>query len=283
VKESKRLKKVMKTILKVGNQMNNDGNEDQKGFSLATLSQLQSAKAFDKKTSILQYVVMLLHRNDEDLLQFPEELAHLGDAAKIGLDLLEGEKNTVQQGLATMRALVAREAAKDGQQLDSSINTFIEEATKRCALLDMQAARVRESFTGMLNYFGEDPAMGSQDFFATLHRFLCEFVVDREAYLAHKKREERLAAAKRSAEAGGRGGPMRRASTMSGAVSNPLMAAHPPETALLQMHGTHNEEGKDAVGASAAGRTAMSTHGETGSRRTEDSGGTKPMRRGTIM
>jgi len=108
-------------------------------------------------------------------------------------------------------------------------------------------------------------------------------VVDGESYLAKKRGGGRWAADKRRAEGGGGGGPMRRASTMSGAVSNPLMAAHPPETALLQMHGTHNEEGKDAVGASAAGRTAMSTHGETGSRRTEDSGGTKPMRRGTIM
>jgi len=284
VKVSKRLKKVMKTILKVGNQMNNDGDEDQKGFSLATLLQLQSAKAFDKKTSILQYVIMLLHRNEEDCLQFPEELAHLGDAAKIGLDLLQAESSTVQQGLTTMRALVAREAAKEGQQLNSKINTFLEEAMKRCNQLDAQAAKVRESYTGLLVYFGEDQAMGSQDFFATLHRFLREFVVDREAFLAHKKREERLAAAKRSAEAGagkGKGVQTRRASTMSSTNTSSVcvLAANPPETAVLQMHALHDEDSKEAT--AAAGHSGRST--DDPGRRAGDSGGTKPCRRGTIM
>jgi len=57
VKMSLRLKKVLKTILKVGNQMN-DG-ADHLGFTLDSLLKLQSAKAYDKKTSILQYVIML--------------------------------------------------------------------------------------------------------------------------------------------------------------------------------------------------------------------------------
>jgi len=47
VRSSARLKKVLKTILKVGNQMN-DG-EGHVGFTLDSLLKLQSAKAFDKK------------------------------------------------------------------------------------------------------------------------------------------------------------------------------------------------------------------------------------------
>ena len=314
VKVSKRLKKVMKTILKVGNQMNNDGDEDQKGFSLATLLQLQSAKAFDKKTSILQYVIMLLHRNDEDCLQFPEELAHLGDAAKIGLDILQSEKVTLEQGLDSMRALVAREAAKEGHHLDTNINTFIEEAIKRCDQLDELTAQVRMSYNGLLVYFGEDLAMGSQDFFATLHRFLREFVIDREAYLAHKKREERLAAAKRSVEAGagGRGGgpPMRRASTMSNSVfagrddrssagttptptPTPLIMAPPAEAegGSLYTQDVHNneesrDEGMGAGGGASAMRNMTSAATTSASQDDGEAGkgaSTKPIRRGTIM
>jgi hypothetical protein len=84
VKLSVRLKKVLKTILKVGNQMN-DG-EKHLGFTLDSLLKLQSAKAFDKKTSILQYVIMLIYRNDEKCLAFPDELSHCAEASRLTLD-----------------------------------------------------------------------------------------------------------------------------------------------------------------------------------------------------
>ena len=42
------------------------------GFTLDSLQKLNSAKAFDKKTSVLQYVITLIFRNDPDCLQFPE-------------------------------------------------------------------------------------------------------------------------------------------------------------------------------------------------------------------
>lgn len=58
------------TVLRVGNQMN-DGGDKQHGFTLDGLCKLQSAKAFDKKTSVLQYIVMLVRRHDEQALLFP--------------------------------------------------------------------------------------------------------------------------------------------------------------------------------------------------------------------
>jgi hypothetical protein len=51
--------------------------ENHMGFSLDTLLKLQSAKAFDKKTSILQYVIILIHRSDETILSFPGEISSI--------------------------------------------------------------------------------------------------------------------------------------------------------------------------------------------------------------
>lgn len=42
------------------------------GFTLDSLLKLNTAKAFDKKTSILHYLVMLARRNDPTLLEFKE-------------------------------------------------------------------------------------------------------------------------------------------------------------------------------------------------------------------
>ncbi|CAM9254483.1 unnamed protein product, partial [Ectocarpus fasciculatus] len=84
VKLSDRLRRVLKVILKVGNQIN-DGDK-QAGFTLDSLLKLHSAKAYDKKTSVLQYIVSLISRNDPGILLFPEDLAHVGPASKVMLD-----------------------------------------------------------------------------------------------------------------------------------------------------------------------------------------------------
>jgi len=61
-----------RTILKVGNQIN-DG-ESNMGFTMDSLLKLNTSKAFDKKTSVLQYVITLLFRNDLDALLLTEDL-----------------------------------------------------------------------------------------------------------------------------------------------------------------------------------------------------------------
>ena len=97
VKMSVGFKKVLKTILKVGNQMN-DGHKNV-GFTLDSLLKLQSAKAFDKKTSILQYVITLIHRNDAKCLQFPQELSHCAEASRLTLDSAYQEQLALRKGL----------------------------------------------------------------------------------------------------------------------------------------------------------------------------------------
>ena len=92
-----RLKKVLKTILRVGNQLN-DG-ADHAGFTVDSLLKLQSAKAFDKKTSVLQYVIMLIYRNDKSCLHFTEDLSHVPEASRIVFDSILSERSAIKQGM----------------------------------------------------------------------------------------------------------------------------------------------------------------------------------------
>ncbi len=64
---SSRLKTLLNIILKLGNQLN---QKDAAGFTFDSLLKLNSAKAFDKRTSILHYLVMLVERHDKLLLDF---------------------------------------------------------------------------------------------------------------------------------------------------------------------------------------------------------------------
>lgn len=125
VKMSPKLKKVLRTILKVGNQMN-DG-ADHRGFSLDSLLKLQSAKAFDKKTNVLQYIVRLIHRNDESCLFFPEDLVHLSGAGRISVDSMFAEHAAVQAEQEKCERLVqSMRQGDDGTVQLSSMEEFLE-------------------------------------------------------------------------------------------------------------------------------------------------------------
>jgi Formin Homology 2 Domain len=174
VKMSVRLKKVLKTILKVGNQMN-DG-EDHLGFTLDSLLKLQSAKAFDKKTSILQYVIMLIYRNDEKCLAFPDELSHCAEASRLTLDSAQQEQMALRQGLeASLRVITEIKAEDSAKQVANSSTTmacFLVKARQSLEELDHKIENVRNKFANVLAYFGEEKAMASQDFFSTLTKFV---------------------------------------------------------------------------------------------------------------
>ena len=120
VKLSLRFKKLLKTILKVGNQLN-DG-ADHVGFTVDSLLKLQSAKAFDKKTSILQYVVMLIYRNDKNCLHFTDDLSHVAEASRINMETIITERTLIRQNLKSCCdiLLVIRENLSKGLEDPSS-------------------------------------------------------------------------------------------------------------------------------------------------------------------
>lgn len=132
VKMSIKLKKVLKTILKVGNQLN-DG-EDHMGFTVDSLLKLQSQKAFDKKTSILQYVVRLISRNDETCLAFPEDLVHLTESERLSIDQVMSEMSLLLSSYNVCKDIVSEIADRDGKQRIKSMSDFLHQVTAPSSL-----------------------------------------------------------------------------------------------------------------------------------------------------
>jgi hypothetical protein len=118
VRMSSKFKKVLKTILKVGNQMN-DG-ADSKAFSIDSLLKLHATKGFDNKTSILHYIIRVISKNDQTSLSFTEELSHVADASKYTFGMLTAERNNLKNGLDACARSVA-----EFQQADNSAR-FVE-------------------------------------------------------------------------------------------------------------------------------------------------------------
>jgi hypothetical protein len=99
VKMSDKLKTVLHVVLEVGNQMN--GGEKHAGYTLDSLLKLNATKANDKKTSILQYVIMVIQRSEESRssLFFPDDLPNVSEASRLVLDSVSGESLLLRQGL----------------------------------------------------------------------------------------------------------------------------------------------------------------------------------------
>ena len=203
VKSSTRMKKVLKCILKVGNQMN-DGAANI-GFSLDSLLKLQAAKAFDKKTSVLQYVIMLIFRNDEACLNFPDDLEAVGEASRLMLDQVEGDRVTLQRGLddsckafAEIQKDTSIDASEDSTRNQAAMTTFLNRAKRDCEALDLSLKQLKEKYASLLNYFGEEESLQSHEFFDTISKFVMEFSSTRDALEKARKAEEKK---KKEAEA----------------------------------------------------------------------------------
>lgn len=191
IKKSVRMRKVLKTILKVANQLN---DEQQAGITVESLVKLATIKAFDKKTSVLQYVIMLIFRHDADALKFPEDLVHLAEASRLGMDNLVSEN----QGLATelagnLRAM--RNLHEHRCQGDEALARLVTELDSRfsplCTELDKRVQALTSNFQSILKYFCEDPKLSCQEFFVPLFKFVEDFVRTRDAIERQRLAEER--------------------------------------------------------------------------------------------
>jgi len=239
VQKSVRLRKLMAMILMLGNQINTGGSGRMAhGFTLDALLKLDEAKAFDKKTSVLQYLVKLVKVNEPDLLNVHEEMPSIGPAENVIIETLISELKELVDQLNNVKETATAEGRRIRNEKEPSPNSspldklrqqktkikdvegvnmynqtepvgqtemekFVAYAEKRTKEALARTDEVQEIFKGVLVYFGEDPAMTSKDFFGTLNKFVAAFDATLEIVKrleAMKLAEEKKAAAKRAKE-----------------------------------------------------------------------------------
>jgi hypothetical protein len=151
VRMSFRLKKMLAIILKVGNQLNH-GTDDSNGnskdgdakvhakaFTLESLLKLNQAKAFDKKTSILHYLVMLVKRNDESLLRFKDDIQSVNKAEKIQFSYVNEELTKLNKELGVVKAVAIAEGTKmkEASEKDGSA------LARKMSLVDLSSQKTK--------------------------------------------------------------------------------------------------------------------------------------------
>eukprot|EP00605_Chrysophyceae_sp_TOSAG23-4_P001034 GSChrysophyteH1.ASY1.ANO1.1137.1 assembled CDS len=199
VKSSVRLKKVLKTVLQVGNQMNGNGSAAG-GFSLDSLLKLSSAKAFDKKTSLLQYIIMLLHRSEPDSLKLKEDLEGLSNAARLHVGFIDNEVAALRKGVECTQKTFHSYAGSEGMEGFPAMLAFLDSADAQMETIQEELQTLQAKFTDMLSYFGDCEGKTSETFFSTLHKFAQEFASAKVQFERQKKSADAKAAKQKLAE-----------------------------------------------------------------------------------
>eukprot|EP00978_Attheya_sp_CCMP212_P023017 scaffold69690_cov45-Attheya_sp.AAC.2 len=221
-----RLRKLLGIVLNIGNRLNTAGPSE-KGkvgaFTLDSLLKLNQAKAFDKKTTFLHYVVLVVQRNNELLVRFKDDLPTVMKAEKVYWDQCLNDLEEVENQLENIRKISlhqANEFSKGGKRnvgddddslsdisisledevralRSSAVGIFTLDAIKKVSALREKVETTQTKFAKVLEYFGEEEkinVMQPHELFQIIATFCKNFDTAREEVAANTKlklREER--------------------------------------------------------------------------------------------
>lgn len=186
----------MGVVLNIGNRLNTAG-PTKKGkagaITLESLLKLNQAKAFDKKTTFLHYVIVVMKRNNEQLLSFKDDLPSVFKAEKIYwdqclLDLEEAEDQLENVRIVALkkdrenrpewvRSKARRKIVDDDCSLSeesltleeevsslraTDIGRFTLDAIKKVSALREKVDKTKTTYARLLEYFCEDEQGGMQ-------------------------------------------------------------------------------------------------------------------------
>jgi len=185
------LRKVLGIILKVGNRLNSSGVENEKcyvdGFTIDTLSKLSQIKAFDRKTTLLFYIVSLIQRSNESLLCIKQDIPHVFEAQKINLNhgtrlaaltsqLLDVKKTALEEAHKVISD--CKDTGKDEEEetlLQSCrVGVFTLQATQMLSSLHKISNEVSMKFSSVIAYFAQEKEITQSMLFSIIGSFSLE-------------------------------------------------------------------------------------------------------------
>ncbi|KAG9133910.1 hypothetical protein Leryth_004625 [Lithospermum erythrorhizon] len=180
VRNSVKLKRIMQTILSLGNALNQGtARGSAVGFRLDSLLKLTDTRSRNNKMTLMHYLCKVLSENLPELLNFPDDLCSLEAATKIQLKYLAEEMQAVSKGLEkVIQELTLSE--NDGSVSDifcKSLMKFLPLAEGEVRSLASLYSGVGRNADALSLYFGEDPArVPFEQVVSTLRNFVTMFI-----------------------------------------------------------------------------------------------------------
>ncbi|PHT42352.1 Formin-like protein 18 [Capsicum baccatum] len=161
IKGSSKLKRIMQTILSLGNALNQGtARGSAVGFRLDSLLKLTETRARNNKMTLMHYLCKVLADKLPELLDFSKDLSSLEPCAKIQLKFLAEEMQAISKGLEKVVQELSM-SENDGvvsENFRKALKEFLCYAEGEVRSLAHLYSGVGRNVDSLILYFGEDPA-----------------------------------------------------------------------------------------------------------------------------
>ncbi|KAG2466307.1 FHDC1 protein, partial [Polypterus senegalus] len=143
---------VLHLVLQAGNIMNSGGYAGNAvGFKLSSLLKLADTKANKPGMNLLHFVALESQKREENLLGFPQKLLHVQNAARISVENIEAEF----QSLSSRTKSIEKQIKEDTELLRQT-EVFIQSAAKTLEELERQMKTMQMEGAVLIDFFCED-------------------------------------------------------------------------------------------------------------------------------
>ncbi|CAK8565252.1 unnamed protein product [Lathyrus sativus] len=197
VRNSVKLKEIMKKILYLGNALNQGtARGSAVGFKLDSLLKLTDTRASNSKMTLMHYLCKVLAEKSPALLDFHLDLGSVDTASKIQLKSLAEEMQAITKGLEKVNQELAA-SESDGpvsEVFRKTLKDFVNEGKSQVDSATRLYSDVGRNADALAQYFNEDPARCPfEQVTATLLNFIRMFLKAHDENIKQAELEKKKA------------------------------------------------------------------------------------------
>ncbi|XP_051771209.1 delphilin isoform X5 [Ctenopharyngodon idella] len=178
LKNSKRLAKILEFVLAMGNYLNNGQPKTNKtmGFKINFLTELNTTKTVDGKSTFLHILAKSLCQHFPELLGFARDLITVPLAAKVNQRTVTADLSDLHSTIQDIRTACVKIPATTEDRFATVMSSFLENCHPAVQSLDSLQQRAMDEFHKVASYFGEDSkATTTETFFGIFAEFISKF------------------------------------------------------------------------------------------------------------
>ncbi|NWQ76122.1 FHDC1 protein, partial [Columbina picui] len=146
------LHSILHLVLQAGNIMNAGGYAGNAvGFKLSSLLKLADTKANKPGMSLLHFVALEAQKKDAALLNFSEKIKDVHDAARLSIDSVEAELQSL-----SFKARSVKDSIRRDPKLFHQMESFLQFAIRHLKELEHQKRELQKEGNALIDFFCED-------------------------------------------------------------------------------------------------------------------------------
>ncbi|XP_062999489.1 delphilin [Elgaria multicarinata webbii] len=178
LKNSKKLAKILEFVLAMGNYLNHGQPKANRttGFKINFLTELNTTKTVDGKSTFLHILAKSLSQHFPELLGFAKDLPTVPHAAKVNQRTLTADLNDLHTTITEIAIACQNMVPSPEDRFATVMDAFLESAHPTIESLSDLQHKAMEEFGKVLSFFGEDSKVTtSEAFFGIFAEFMSKF------------------------------------------------------------------------------------------------------------